>query len=107
MPDFRVFSLLPLLSHEAPRRARGRIAGTVTIALEAPPASLVHDEAAPSCAVVCGFAVQVAQAPRREFTTRLELSGPGRIEMRDRRIVLKQLKPPAASSAPLPCRLLS
>ena len=27
--------------------------------------------------------------------------------MRDRRIVLKQLKPPAASSAPLPCRLLS
>ena len=57
MPDFRVFSLLPLLSHEAPRRARGRIAGTVTIALEAPPASLVHDEAASSCAVVCGFAV--------------------------------------------------
>jgi hypothetical protein len=56
MPDFRVFSLLPLLSHEAPRRARGRIAGTVTIALEAPPASLVHDEAASSCAVVCGFA---------------------------------------------------
>ena len=56
-PDFRIFSLLPLLSHEAPRRARGRIAGTVTIALEAPPASLVHDEAASSCAVVCGFAV--------------------------------------------------
>ena len=56
MPDFRVFSLLPLLSHEAPRRARGRIAGTVTIAFEAPPASLVHDEAASSCAVVCGFA---------------------------------------------------
>ena len=45
------------LSHEAPRRARGRIAGTVPMAFEAPPASLVHDEAASSCAVVCGFAV--------------------------------------------------
>ena len=57
MPDFRVFSLLPLLSHETPRRARGRIAGTVPIALKAPPASLVHDEAASSYAVVCAFAV--------------------------------------------------
>ena len=56
-PDFRAFFLLPLLSHEAPRRSRGRIAGTVPMAFEAPPASLVHDEAASSCAVVCGFAV--------------------------------------------------
>ena len=59
--EYRRFELGPpgesKLPHEAPRRARGRIAGTVTIALEAPPASLVHDEAASSCAVVCGFAV--------------------------------------------------
>ena len=98
---------LPLAAVALTRGAEKSTGSHREDALEAPPASLVHDEAAPSCAVVCGFAVQVAQAPRREFTTRLELSGPGRIEMRDRRIVLTQLKPPAASSAPLPCRLLS